>query len=131
MVSDRRAASIPHVLADGMVTRFVGAGRQLGGGRLNPRHFTPRNWDRDAPIERMCAAALPLPILQVQAASGPGQPPSMFADVATRRPNVQLVLVSNASHFDNCDRPGQVADVINRFVRRRALQSASDVVAGT
>jgi pimeloyl-ACP methyl ester carboxylesterase len=83
---------------------------------MNPRYFMARNWDLNAAIGKICANAFPFPVLQLQADSDPAQPPAIFADVATRCPNVQLEWITGASHFDNFDQPAQVADAINRFV---------------
>ena len=83
---------------------------------MNPRYFMARNWDLNAAIGKICANAFPFLVLQLQADSDPAQPPAIFADVATRCPNVQLEWITGASHFDNFDQPAQVADAINRFV---------------
>jgi pimeloyl-ACP methyl ester carboxylesterase len=56
-------------------------------------------------------------VLQLQADRDPAQPPSIFADVATRCPTVQLEWITHAGHVDNFDQPAKVADAINRFVR--------------
>jgi hypothetical protein len=45
----------------------------------------------------------------------------LFQDVATVCPNVKLEWVTGASHFDNFDRPGQVAEAINRFVHATSV----------
>ena len=52
----------------------------------------------------------------VQADNDPAQPPSIFADIATKCPNVRMEWIRNASHFDNFDQPTQIADAINRFI---------------
>jgi pimeloyl-ACP methyl ester carboxylesterase len=80
-----------------------------------PDYFLQKNWDLDTAIGKICRNNFPFPVLQLQADSDPDQPPSIFADVATECPNVQLEWVMNASHFDNFDQPTQVADAINRF----------------
>jgi len=87
-----------------------------GVAEMNPRYFKARNWDLDAAIGKICANAFPFPVLQLQADHDPAQPPAIFAESATRCPNVRLEWVTDASHFDNLDQPAQVADVINRFV---------------
>ncbi len=46
----------------------------------------------------------------------PAQPPSIFADAATKCPNVKIEWMTNASHFDNFDQPADVANAINHFV---------------
>jgi pimeloyl-ACP methyl ester carboxylesterase len=83
---------------------------------MNPKYFHPSNWDLEAAIVKICKNNFPFPVLQLQADSDPAQPKSIFADVATKCPNVTLEWVTNASHFDNFDQPVQVADAINRFV---------------
>ena len=84
---------------------------------MNPRYFQTSNWDLNTAIGKICKNNFPFPVLQLQADSDPAQPKSIFADVATQCPHVQLQWVTNASHFDNFDQPGQVADAINQFVR--------------
>jgi epoxide hydrolase 4 len=81
-----------------------------------PNYFLKKNWDLDAAIGKICKNDFPFPVLQLQADSDPAQPPSIFAEVATQCPHVQIEWVTNASHFDNFDQPQQVADAINRFV---------------
>jgi pimeloyl-ACP methyl ester carboxylesterase len=81
-----------------------------------PNYFLQKNWDLDTAIGKICTNNFPFPVLQLQADSDPAQPKSIFADVATECPHVQLEWVTNASHFDNFDQPQQVADAINRFV---------------
>ena len=81
-----------------------------------PRYFLRRNWDLDTAIGKICHNRFPFPVLQLQADSDPLQPPSIFANVETNCPNVQLEWVTGASHFDNFDQPAQVAEAINRFV---------------
>jgi pimeloyl-ACP methyl ester carboxylesterase len=88
-----------------------------GVAEMNPRYSWGTNWDLDAAVGKICTNAFPFPVLQLQADSDPAQPPAIFADVATRCPNVQLEWIIGASHFDNFDQPAQVADAINRFVR--------------
>jgi epoxide hydrolase 4 len=81
-----------------------------------PNYFLQKNWDLDTAIGKICSNNFPFRVLQLQADSDPAQPPSIFADIATKCPNVQLEWVTNASHFDNFDQPQQVADAINRFL---------------
>lgn len=81
-----------------------------------PKYFLHGNWDLDTAIGKICKNNFPFPVLQLQADSDPSQPKSIFTDVATKCPNVQMEWVTNASHFSNFDQPGQVADAINRFV---------------
>ena len=81
-----------------------------------PKYFLGSNWDLDTAIGKICKNNFPFPVLQLQADSDPAQPPSIFADVATKCPNVQMEWVKNASHFDNFDQPAQIADAINRFI---------------
>jgi len=83
---------------------------------MNPRYFQTSNWDLNTAIGKICKNSFPFPVLQLQADSDPAQPPSIFADVATQCPRVQLQWVTGASHFDNFDQPEQVADAINQFV---------------
>jgi pimeloyl-ACP methyl ester carboxylesterase len=87
-----------------------------GVAEMVPRYFLRRNWDLDTALGKICKNNFPFPVLQLQADSDAMQPPSIFADVATQCPNVQIEWVTNASHFDNFDQPAQVADAINRFV---------------
>jgi len=87
-----------------------------GVAEMNPKYFDADNWDLTAAIRDICKNEFPFPVLQLQADSDPAQPPSIFAGVPTECPNVQLEWVTNASHFDNFDQPGQVAEAINRFV---------------
>jgi pimeloyl-ACP methyl ester carboxylesterase len=81
-----------------------------------PNYFLQKNWDLDTAIGKICTNNFPFPVLQLQADSDPAQPPSIFADLATECPNVQIEWVTNASHFDNFDQPQQVADAINKFI---------------
>ncbi len=85
---------------------------------INPRYFQSRNWDLGAAIGKICKNDFPFPVLRLQADSDPAQPKSIFTDVSRRCPNVQLQWVTNASHFDKFDQPEQVADAINRFLKR-------------
>ena len=84
---------------------------------MNPKYFLTSNWDLNTAIGKICKNDFPFPVLQLQADSDPAQPQSIFADIASECPNVQLEWVTNASHFDNFDQPKQVADAINRFVQ--------------
>jgi pimeloyl-ACP methyl ester carboxylesterase len=81
-----------------------------------PNYFLQKNWDLDTAIGKICTNNFPFPVLQLQADSDPAQPSSIFADLATECPNVQIEWVTNASHFDNFDQPQQVADAINKFI---------------
>jgi pimeloyl-ACP methyl ester carboxylesterase len=85
-----------------------------------PEYFLRKNWDMDTAINGICKNTFPFPVLQLQADSDPAQPVSIFADVATECPHVQMEWVTNASHFDNFDQPAQVADAINRFVHAQS-----------
>jgi len=87
-----------------------------GVAEMVPKYFKHSNWDLDTAIGKICKNNFPFPVLQLQADSDPAQPPSIFADVATKCPNIQMEWITNASHFDNLDQPAQVADAINRFV---------------
>jgi epoxide hydrolase 4 len=89
-----------------------------GVAQMNPKYFLTRNWDLSTAIWKICKNNFPFPVLQLQADSDPAQPKSIFADVATQCPHVELQWVTNASHFDNFDQPQQVADAINKFVNR-------------
>jgi pimeloyl-ACP methyl ester carboxylesterase len=84
---------------------------------MNPKYFQARNWDLGAAIGKICSHHFPFRVLQLQADSDQAQPPAIFADVATKCPNVQLEWVTNAGHFDNFDQPEQVASAINRFLK--------------
>ena len=81
-----------------------------------PNYFLQKNWDLDTAIGKICKNNFLFPVLQLQADSDPAQPPSIFADAATKCPNVKLEWITDASHFDNFDQPQQVADAINRFI---------------
>jgi pimeloyl-ACP methyl ester carboxylesterase len=87
-----------------------------GVSEMVPTYFLQENWDLDTAIGKICTNTFPFPILQLQADSDPAQPPSIFADIATRCPDIQIEWITNASHFDNFDQPQQVADSINNFV---------------
>jgi pimeloyl-ACP methyl ester carboxylesterase len=87
-----------------------------GVAEMVPNYFLPHNWDLPAATDRICANSFPFPVLQLQATNDPDQPMWLFQDAATRCPNVKLEWVTGASHFDNFDRPEQVAEAINRFV---------------
>ena len=89
---------------------------RTGVAEMNPKYFLGKNWDLDTAIGKICKNYFPFPVLQLQADSDPAQPPSIFADVATKCPNVRMEWVKGASHFDNFDQPAQVAEAINRFV---------------
>jgi epoxide hydrolase 4 len=81
-----------------------------------PKYFERRNWDLDTALGNICTDTFPFPVLQLQADSDPAQPPSLFADISTKCPHVQMEWIKQACHFDNFDQPGQVADAINRFL---------------
>jgi pimeloyl-ACP methyl ester carboxylesterase len=81
-----------------------------------PQYFLQKNWDLDTAIGKICTNTFHFPVLQLQADRDPAQPPSLFADIATKCPNVQLEWITDASHFDNFDQPQQVAEAINRFI---------------
>jgi hypothetical protein len=85
---------------------------------MNPRYFQSRNWDLRAAISKICESNFLFPVLQLQPDSDPAQPKSIFADLSGRCPNFQQQWITNASHFDNFDQPEQVADAINKFVKR-------------
>jgi epoxide hydrolase 4 len=87
-----------------------------GVAEMNPKYFDADNWDLTAAIGDICKNEFPFPVLQLQADSDPAQPPSIFADVPTECPNVQLEWVTNSGHFSNFDQPEQVAEAINRFI---------------
>jgi pimeloyl-ACP methyl ester carboxylesterase len=89
-----------------------------GVAEMNPKYFQSHNWDLQAAIGKICKNNFPFPVLQLQADNDPAQPKAIFADVATECPNVQIQWVTNASHFDNFDQPGQVAKAINDFLYR-------------
>jgi pimeloyl-ACP methyl ester carboxylesterase len=108
----RMATPFQQVDRDYLVYEFS----RLGVAEMVPKYFKRSNWDLDTAIGKICKNNFPFPILQLQADSDPAQPPSIFADVVTKCPNVQMEWVTNASHFDNFDQPAQVADAINRFV---------------
>lgn len=115
---------IDTVYANRMLTKLPQADRDYlvyeysrpGVAEMNPKYFNPANWDLTSAVGEICKSNFGFPVLQLQADSDPAQPKSIFADVATHCPNVQLEWVTNASHFDNFDQPVQVAEAINRFV---------------
>jgi pimeloyl-ACP methyl ester carboxylesterase len=82
-----------------------------------PDYFLQKNWDLDTAIGKICKNNFSFQVLQLQADSDPAQPKSIFADVATQCPHVQMQWITNASHFDNFDQPQQVADAINKFLK--------------
>jgi len=86
-----------------------------------PNYFLRKNWDLDTAIGKVCSNNFAFPVLQLQADSDLAQPPSLFADVSTKCPNVKIQWVTNASHFDNFDQPQQVADAINNYVHSISL----------
>jgi len=94
-----------------------------GVAETNPRYFQTQNWDLTAALGAICKNDFSFPVLQLQADSDPAQPPSIFADIATECPNVQLEWVTNASHFSNFDQPTQVAEAINRFLHTATEKS--------
>jgi len=59
-----------------------------------PEYFLQKNCDLDTAIGKICKNNFPFPVLQLQADSDPAQPPSIFADVATECPHVQLEWVT-------------------------------------
>jgi len=85
---------------------------------INPKYFLTSNWDLGTAIGKICKNNFSFPVLQLQADSDQAQPKSIFADVATQCPHVQMQWVTNAGHFDNFDQPQQVADAINAFVNK-------------
>jgi epoxide hydrolase 4 len=87
-----------------------------GVSEMVPNYFLQKNWDLDTAIGKICKNNFPFPVLQLQADSDPAQPLSIFSDAGTQCPHVEIEWVKDASHFDNFDQPGQVADAINRFV---------------
>jgi epoxide hydrolase 4 len=80
-------------------------------------YFQYKNWDLEAAVTRIAENRFAFPVMQLQADSDPAQPMSSFADVPALYPNVKLVWVTNASHFDNLDQPKQVADAIDAFLK--------------
>jgi len=87
-----------------------------GVAEMVPKYFLGKNWDLNTAMGKICKNNFSFPVLQLQADSDPAQPPSIFADLATKCPNVRMEWVKGASHFDNFDQPQQVAEAINRFV---------------
>ncbi|MBN1381469.1 MAG: hypothetical protein JXA41_07330 [Deltaproteobacteria bacterium] len=75
-----------------------------------------KNWDLDTAIGKIRKNSFPFPVLQLQADSDPAQPPSLLKDVPVQCPNIRLEWITDTGHFDNFDRPEQVAGAINRFV---------------
>jgi epoxide hydrolase 4 len=87
-----------------------------GVANMVPKYFQRRNWDLGTAVGKICENKFPFPVLQLQADSDPAQPPSIFAEVVTKCPNVRMEWITNASHFSNLDQPEQVAKAINRFI---------------
>jgi len=81
-------------------------------------YFQYKNWDLEAAVTRIAKNKFNFAVLQLQADSDQSQPIEDFADVTTLYPNVKLEWITNASHFDNLDQPGQVAAAINKFLKR-------------
>jgi pimeloyl-ACP methyl ester carboxylesterase len=94
-----------------------------GVAKMNPLYFKHSNWDLEAVTTKICKNNFSFPVLQLQADSDPAQPRSLFNDVANVCHNIELVWVTNASHFDNLDQPEQVAKAINNFLHKRNLDS--------
>jgi pimeloyl-ACP methyl ester carboxylesterase len=80
-------------------------------------YFKYENWDLEAAVTKIAENRFSFPVLQLQADSDPAQPMSSFADVPMLYPNMRLQWITNASHFDNLDQPGQVANAINAFIK--------------
>jgi pimeloyl-ACP methyl ester carboxylesterase len=80
-------------------------------------YFKVENWDLEAALTKIANNSFNFQVLQLQADSDPAQPKENFADVG-KYANVKLVWVTNASHFDNLDQPAQVADAINKYLKR-------------
>lgn len=110
---DRMTSTFKQIDRDYLVYEYS----RPGVATMNPKYFLTSNWDLNTAIGKICKNDFPFPVLQLQADSDPAQPQSIFADIASECPNVQLEWVTNASHFDNFDQPQQVADAINRFVQ--------------
>ncbi|MEI6874596.1 MAG: alpha/beta hydrolase [Spirochaetota bacterium] len=90
-------------------------------------YFQASNWDLEAAVSKIAHNTYDFPVLQLQADSDSSQPASSFTDASARWPGVRLEWITDASHFDNLDQPGQVADAINRFL---AASFAGDGSAG-
>lgn len=78
-------------------------------------YFKYGNWDLEAAVTKVANNHFPFPVLQLQADSDPSQPKESFSD-PSKFPGVRLEWITGASHFDNLDQPGQVAEGINRFL---------------
>ncbi|MGA2490412.1 MAG: hypothetical protein ABSF99_09575 [Anaerolineales bacterium] len=68
-----------------------------GASDVVPNYFLHKNWDLDTAIGKICSNNFPFPVLQLQADSDPAQPPSIFVDVATQCPHVQLEWIKTGS----------------------------------
>ncbi len=93
-------------------------------------YFKRENWDLEAAVTKIANNQFPFPVLQLQADKDPSQPPENFADASARFPGVTLEWITNASHFDNLDQPAEVADAINRFLRRTSARSSDHPQTG-
>lgn len=83
-----------------------------------PLYFMPQNQQeyRDA-NNRLISQNWTFPILLLQADQDFSQPKSSFDGLNTIAPQLSLKWITNASHFDCFDQPGEVANAINGFVR--------------
>jgi pimeloyl-ACP methyl ester carboxylesterase len=82
------------------------------------RYFQLKNWDLDSTFTKICHTKFPFPLLQLEADQDPAQPVYVFDGVEKECPYLEFEWIKNASHFDNFDRPNEVADSINRFLLR-------------
>ena len=113
----RMATAFKPVDRDYLVNEFArdGVARQI------PKYFKLKNWDLDAALTKICKETFPFPILILQADKDPAQPVSMFENVSSECPRVELRWISDASHFSNFDSPEEVAGAINEFLSRSRL----------
>jgi epoxide hydrolase 4 len=97
---------------------FVYEFSRPGVARQLPKYFERNNWDLQTALYGFCKNKYRFPVLALQADSDPAQPEAIFSNAPAECPNVELKWITNASHFDNLDQPGQVARAINEFLER-------------
>lgn len=78
-------------------------------------YFAEKNRDLDAALTRVCENHFPFSVLELQADQD-GSQNKLFDNIESRCPNVRLKWIVGASHFDNFDQPGQIADAINHYL---------------
>ena len=114
----RMATEFKPLDRDYLVYEFArdGVARQI------PKYFKVKNWDLDAAMTKICKEAFPFPVLILQGDKDASQPVSLFENVPTGCPRVELRWIRDANHFSNFDKPEEVAEAINEFLGRSRLQ---------